>query len=210
MDNTDDPEAKTGEEDEQRDGSIRDQDKATKDSNGETSETPEFSQLVTALARVLKVDNKGALKGEDDFVSTLKPPKLKPLKALDKESLSEFLVRYNRTSKRMRAAGKTIDLVEWLSGVVYEKIEAHGVNMDDEAAILQHLNEYKDLLDGARDDHALSHLRGKLSWPTDANNCEEALQRFLFQAQELVGWNKVSNDKVQKQMIPILVVRLPP
>eukprot|EP00924_Labyrinthula_sp_SR-Ha-C_P009565 augustus_masked-scaffold_2-processed-gene-27.9-mRNA-1 protein AED:1.00 eAED:1.00 QI:0/-1/0/0/-1/1/1/0/118 len=66
---------------------------------------------------------------------TVRPPRLEKLTSLDRESLTDFVIRF----KRARNRNPLMEINEWLSGTVFLNIRAHGVNPDDTLATLKHL-----------------------------------------------------------------------
>eukprot|EP00924_Labyrinthula_sp_SR-Ha-C_P007788 augustus_masked-scaffold_28-processed-gene-3.88-mRNA-1 protein AED:1.00 eAED:1.00 QI:0/0/0/0/1/1/4/0/427 len=115
--------------------------------------------------------------------------------------------------KKLRAraamAGAPISVTEWMSLGAIEFITAQGVDTGDDDAIMKYLEEHKTLPDRSHQTQALAKLRNVLKWPQDALIGEEALQRYLQKARDVVGLNQVKIKSVQKQMIRILVEKLP-
>eukprot|EP00924_Labyrinthula_sp_SR-Ha-C_P007010 snap_masked-scaffold_8-processed-gene-6.46-mRNA-1 protein AED:1.00 eAED:1.00 QI:0/-1/0/0/-1/1/1/0/809 len=138
-----------------------------------------------------------------------RPPKIEKLKSLGRGEMSEFLLRIEKLRNRAQLSNIDISVTEWMSNDILERLQAQGVDIHDDQAIIDYLKNYKGILDESHNSQALSKLRLKLSWPKDALTGREAPERYVQEARDLVGIIQISSAAIQKQMLKILVQKLP-
>eukprot|EP00924_Labyrinthula_sp_SR-Ha-C_P009398 augustus_masked-scaffold_2-processed-gene-22.46-mRNA-1 protein AED:1.00 eAED:1.00 QI:0/0/0/0/1/1/2/0/811 len=141
--------------------------------------------------------------------SIIRPPKVEKLKTMGRSEIGEFLIRMKKLRARAAMAGAPISVTEWMSLGAIEFITAQGIDTSDDDPIMKYLEEHKTLLDRSHQTQALAKLRNVLKWPQDALTGEETLQRYLQKARDVVGFNQVTIKSAQKQMLRILVEKLP-
>eukprot|EP00924_Labyrinthula_sp_SR-Ha-C_P008224 snap_masked-scaffold_11-processed-gene-6.18-mRNA-1 protein AED:1.00 eAED:1.00 QI:0/-1/0/0/-1/1/1/0/351 len=138
-----------------------------------------------------------------------RPPKIQKLEALDREKLGEFVLRMEKMRKRAGRAGVEVSVTEWMSMHILELVEAQEVDIEDDDAVMTYLKGHLRILNESHQSQGLGKLRGQLRWPNDAFTGKEALERYIQKARDLVGTARASNKTVQKQMLRILVEKLP-
>eukprot|EP00924_Labyrinthula_sp_SR-Ha-C_P007993 augustus_masked-scaffold_41-processed-gene-2.0-mRNA-1 protein AED:1.00 eAED:1.00 QI:0/0/0/0/1/1/2/0/225 len=159
-----------------------------KPENGGTENMPltapeRFStnELLLALVNELRSSTKGQ-KGNNsplprNSAPGFRPPKIKKLKSLWREEMSEFLMRIEKLRSRAQFSNIDICFMGWMSNNVTERLQAQGVDIHEDKAIITYLKHYKSILDESHNSQALSKLRVKLSWPKDVLTDREALER---------------------------------
>ena len=135
-----------------------------------------------------------------------RPPKMAVLESYDRKALQDFVVKFERMYER---SGKTIDIHDWASGSIIYKIKAHGVDISDTEAVIQHLKFIEKMQAEASIKTAMDKLRTTLKWPQACDSGEEAIQMFIFSIREILGPDKVADKASQKYCIKIVVQKLP-
>eukprot|EP00924_Labyrinthula_sp_SR-Ha-C_P006972 augustus_masked-scaffold_8-processed-gene-5.65-mRNA-1 protein AED:1.00 eAED:1.00 QI:0/0/0/0/1/1/2/0/816 len=149
-------------------------------------------------------------RGNMDSRGGFRPPKIQKLDALDRDKLGDFVLRMEKMRRRAGATGADISVTDWMSIHILELVEAQEVDINNYDAIMDYLKFHLEVLNKLHQSQALGKLRGELNWPNDAFTGKEALERCTQKARDLVGTARVSNRTVQKQMLRILVEKLPP
>ena len=188
-----------------RDRSQSERNKEDEEGNDRTSQKK--VTLEDALVKLVDRLNVQGKRSYDEVI--VRPPKLKTLESLDLDELGEFITKFERTKKRSLKAGKQVDLMDWIGFKVYKKLHSLHVNMDSEAAVWKKLKEHLDMLVQSEEKSAMSRLRNNLSWKQDKSSGEEALQQYIQDAREIVGGDKIYKKSVQKQMIKVMIDKLP-
>eukprot|EP00924_Labyrinthula_sp_SR-Ha-C_P009932 snap_masked-scaffold_21-processed-gene-3.39-mRNA-1 protein AED:1.00 eAED:1.00 QI:0/-1/0/0/-1/1/1/0/473 len=190
-------------------GNVRDGDRSGNGLNNLNMEQLLVTLITELRSPKREKEDRKDVRSPSNSSSIIRPPKVEKLKTMGRSEIGEFLIRMNKLRARAAMAGAPISVTEWMSLGAIEFITAQGIDTGDDDAIMKYLEEHKTLLDRSHQTQALAKLRNVLKWPQDAFTGEEALQRYLQKARDVVGFNQVTIKSVQKQMIRILVEKLP-